>query len=183
MSIEAINKTLRDGRTLTIREAKPGDAAELLAYIEQLAGETQFLTMEPGEFSLTEEQEAHYLRQCADSPNQAYIVGCIDGVIVASASLGASNRVRIRHVCELGMSVKKDYWRLGIGRMLLNYLVAWARANPILVKMDLSVRADNDGAIALYRSFGFVEEGRHRRRMYAGGVYYDTIAMGLDVDA
>ena len=56
-------------------------------------------------------------------------------------------------------------------------------ANPILVKMDLSVRADNDGAIALYRSFGFVEEGRHRRRMYAGGVYYDTIAMGLDVDA
>ena len=88
MSIEAINKTLRDGQTLTIREAKPGDAAELLAYIEQLAGETQFLTMEPGEFSLTEEQEAHYLRQCAESPNQAYIVGCIDGVIVASMNLG-----------------------------------------------------------------------------------------------
>ena len=53
-------------------------------------------------------------------------------------------------------------------------------ASEDLHKLSLSVFAHNDAAIALYRKFGFVEEGRrvkHYRR--ASGELWDSLEMGL----
>jgi putative acetyltransferase len=42
------------------------------------------------------------------------------------------------------------------------------------------VRSSNEGAIALYRSLGFVEEGRKTRRLKVGaGEYLDDVYMAL----
>ena len=38
---------LRDVTTLTIREAKKEDAAQILEYVNRIAGETNFLTFGP----------------------------------------------------------------------------------------------------------------------------------------
>ena len=173
----------QDGNSVLIREAQPSDAADLLSYVEDLAGETAYLTMVPGEFSLTEAQEAAYLAQCHESPNQIYIVAEIDGYLVGSASLSSSSRIRIRHVCTLGISVRQAYWQQGIGRALLKSIIGWARANVMLTKMDLSVRADHRAAIALYRSVGFVDEGRRSRQLKVDGIDFDTIEMGLLLSA
>ncbi len=57
--------------------------------------------------------------------------------------------------------------------------VEWARARG-LHKLALSVFPHNHAAIALYRKFGFVEEGRlvqHVRR--SDGELWDLIEMGL----
>ena len=45
--------------------------------------------------------------------------------------------------------------------------------------ISLEVRADNLGAIALYRSFGFEEIGFFRRFGKIGGAYYDALLMNL----
>ncbi len=58
-------------------------------------------------------------------------------------------------------------------------MIEWARERG-LHKLSLSVFPHNAAAIALYRKFGFVEEGRrvkHFRR--ASGELWDTIDMGL----
>ncbi len=57
--------------------------------------------------------------------------------------------------------------------------IEWARERS-LHKLSLSVFAHNAAAIALYRKFDFVEEGRrvkHYRR--ASGELWDAIDMGL----
>jgi RimJ/RimL family protein N-acetyltransferase len=57
--------------------------------------------------------------------------------------------------------------------------IEWARERG-LHKLSLGLFAHNAAAIALYRKFGFVEEGRrvkHYRRQ--GGELWDAIEMGL----
>jgi len=71
-------------------------------------------------------------------------------------------------------------WRgRGVGSALLAAAIEKARGEG-LHKLSLEVFAHNDAAIALYRKFGFVEEGRrvkHYRR--ANGELWDSIVMGL----
>lgn len=51
--------------------------------------------------------------------------------------------------------------RAGIGRALCEEVIRWCRAAGA-TSIELEVRSANDGAIALYRDMGFVEEGRRR---------------------
>ena len=173
--------TLKEGPTLKICVASPEDADAVLAYVEKVSGESNFLTFGPGEFEMTVEQDAEYLRACHQSTNQIYILGFIDDALVATAHVGASPRARLRHCAELGMSVSRPFWGIGIGAAMLDYLIMWARENPVLTKFDLRVRADNIRAISLYRARGFVEEGVLRKQFCVDGECYDLIAMGMDV--
>jgi ribosomal protein S18 acetylase RimI-like enzyme len=77
------------------------------------------------------------------------------------------------------MAVARDWRGRGVGSALLAAAVDRAREQG-LHKLSLSVFPHNEAAIALYRKFGFVEEGRrvkHIRR--ASGELWDTIEMGL----
>ena len=71
-------------------------------------------------------------------------------------------------------------WRgRGVGTALLTTAIDWSRARG-LHKLSLGVFPHNEAAIALYRKFGFVEEGRrvqHIRR--SSGERWDLIEMGL----
>jgi ribosomal protein S18 acetylase RimI-like enzyme len=80
---------------------------------------------------------------------------------------------------EIGMLVAREWRRRGVGAALLAGAIEWARERG-LHKLTLSVFAHNTAAIALYRTFRFVEEGRrvkHFRR--ANGELWDALEMGL----
>ena len=84
------------------------------------------------------------------------------------------------HVLRLTIVVHEGNERQGIGRALMNELLAWARSNPNVDKVELQVRSSNEAAIALYRSLGFVEEGRKTKRLkIAPGEYLDDVYMAL----
>jgi RimJ/RimL family protein N-acetyltransferase len=78
---------------------------------------------------------------------------------------------------ELGMFVAAH--RRGVATALVAAVIEWTRARG-LHKLALGVFPHNDAAIALYRKFGFVDEGRrvkHIRR--ANGDLWDLVEMGL----
>jgi RimJ/RimL family protein N-acetyltransferase len=80
---------------------------------------------------------------------------------------------------EIGMAVAREWRGRGVGSALLAAAIEWARQRE-LHKLSLSVFPHNAAAIALYRKFGFVEEGRrikHYRR--ASGELWDALDMGL----
>lgn len=172
---------LKNGRALLIREAGAEDARAVLDYVEDISGESNFLSFGPGEFELTEAEEAAALREYRDSDNRLYIIGLVDGIIVATLSFSAGRRPRVRHSGEFGMSVRKRYWGLGIGSAMLDALIDWARGTGIVRKINLRVRTDNRRAIALYRRKGFVVEGRIRREIFLDGEYFDHYWMGLEL--
>jgi ribosomal-protein-alanine N-acetyltransferase len=65
------------------------------------------------------------------------------------------------------VAVHPDFWRQGIGRALLQTALDKA-AELRLARVMLEVRESNLPAQSLYRSFGFIEDGR-RLRYYSNG--------------
>lgn len=107
----------------------------------------------------------------------------LDGTFVAVAGaeiVGSLHLELSRHgFGEIGMAVAREWRGLGVGSALLAAAIEWARERG-LHKLSLSVFAHNEAAVALYRKFGFIEEG-HRVKQYrrASGELWDSIEMGL----
>jgi len=179
--MEQRNYHLNNGRVLLIHEAAVEDARAVLDYVEAVSGESDFLSFGPGEFELTEAEEEDFLRTCRDSENQLFILGLIEDEIVASLVFSAGRRPRVRHSGEFGMSVRKQYWGLGIGSFMLDTLIDWAQGTQIVKKINLRVRTDNERAIALYERKGFVIEGTIRKQIFLDGTYFDHHWMGLEL--
>jgi ribosomal-protein-alanine N-acetyltransferase len=75
------------------------------------------------------------------------------------------------------IAVHPEYRRQGIGEKLLTHALKSA-AEEGAVKSFLEVRESNLSAQAMYRKFGFVEDGRRRR--YYKDNNEDAILMSLD---
>lgn len=151
-----------------VRRGRPEDARELVELFAAVAEERDGIATEP-----PVDVDARTTR-FADS---------IDGTIVAVAAgdLVGSLHVEANRfgVGELGMTVARPWRGRGVGSALLAAAIEKARGEG-LHKLSLEVFPHNHAAIALYRKFGFVEEGRrlkHYRR--ASGELWDSIVMGL----
>lgn len=172
---------LNDGRFLLIRTAAVEEAAAVLEHVNTVCGESDSLSFGPGEFELTEAEEQEFIRKCLASANQLYLLGSIDDTIVATLHFSGGHRPRVRHSGELGMSVRKLHWGLGIGSLMLDTLIDWATGTGIVRKINLRVRTDNRRAIALYERKGFVMEGTIHKEVLVNGKYYDHHWMGLKI--
>jgi len=85
-------------------------------------------------------------------------------------------------VADLGMMVAADARGRGIGSALLSAAIEWARGAGAH-KVALQVWPHNEAGIALYRKFGFEEEGRLRRHYRRrNGELWDAVIMGLLLD-
>lgn len=170
---------LIDGRELLIREAQASDATGQLEFLDRMCGETDFISFGPGEFDLTVDEEAEFIEKCLTKDNQLFIVGEVDGKIVGSLCFVGGSRTRSRHTGEFGVSVLRDYWGLGIGGLLMDTLICWARESGVVTKINLRVYTGNVRAIALYEKKGFVVEGTVSRDLRVNGEYRDHYLMGL----
>ena len=77
----------------------------------------------------------------------------------------------------LGISVAREYQRRGVGAALMAALCDYADRWAGVLRLELTVYADNAPAIALYRKFGFQTEGTHRAYALRDGAYADVLAM------
>jgi RimJ/RimL family protein N-acetyltransferase len=80
---------------------------------------------------------------------------------------------------EIGMAVAREWRGRGIGAALLTAAIEWSRGQG-LHKLSLSVFPHNSAGVALYRKFGFVEEGRRVKQIRRqSGELWDVVDMGL----
>lgn len=174
--------TLRDGRPCTIRAATEDDAAGFCAFLPRTHVETDHLNFLPGEFNKTVEQERQWIREHYAKPHAILLTAVVDGRTVASGGAGSLDLRRYAHHAECGLAVLEEFWGNGIGRRMMELLVAWGRTCK-LHKLYLRVFADNARAIELYRSLGFVEEARlPDDAIGVHGGYRDTIIMARYYD-
>jgi ribosomal protein S18 acetylase RimI-like enzyme len=76
-----------------------------------------------------------------------------------------------------GMYVRPAYRGAGIGRVLVEAIIAHARQRVEL--LQLFVVSDNAAARRLYSSLGFVEYGIERHATKYRGQYHDDVLMAL----
>lgn len=80
---------------------------------------------------------------------------------------------------ELGILMDKNWQKKGIGREALNLLIEFAWNEMNLRKIKALVLKENEAAIKLYKSCGFVEEGVLKEEIYKNGEFKDVIVMAL----
>ncbi len=74
------------------------------------------------------------------------------------------------------MGILPQYRSQGIGSTLLSKVVDHSRIFG-LEKIELNVYTTNISAIALYRKYGFEEEGLVRKYRKLDGEYFDCLSM------
>ena len=143
---------------VVIREAIPEDAEALLQLSQQVAQETEYLVMDQEGMSLTPELLAVHLDSLYESPNNLLLVVFVDDQLVGNASVKASGEYRIAHIGEIGISILKSFWGMGIGSLLMEEILYWAQETQVIRRLELTVQAQNTRAIRLYQKFGFEKE-------------------------
>lgn len=105
-----------------------------------------------------------------------HVVALVDGAVVGWCDITPEGRPLKRHVGLLGIGVVEPWRRRGVGAALLDAALARATAAGFL-RIELSVRADNLAAIALYRKRGFVQEGIKRMAIRVPDGFGDVVMM------
>ena len=127
----------------------------------QTHAETDFLLSYPDENSYDAEQEAQFLKEKTESPNEIEIVAIIDGKVAGTAGIEAiGKKYKLKHRAEFGISILKEYWGLGLGKALANACIQCAKEAGY-EQLELNVVAENKRALSLYQSLGFEEFGRN----------------------
>jgi RimJ/RimL family protein N-acetyltransferase len=92
-----------------------------------------------------------------------------------------NTKLKNAHTGEFGISVHPNFQGIGIGRILIETLLDWAKRNATIEKVYLNVFATNKHAIKLYEDLGFIEEGRHIKAIkQVTGEYVDTLQMYVE---
>jgi RimJ/RimL family protein N-acetyltransferase len=171
---------LKNNLELVISKACVDDAESIIRFLNEIGGETDFLTFGLNEFPLSLVEEQKMISDGLNSNKFLIVVGKVDQKIVSQLFLDRSNNARLSHIGNLGVSVSKGYWRNSIGKHMILFSINWAKLSGI-TKLNLDVRTDHYHAINLYKKLGFHIEGQVTRAVKIDDVYFDNYQMGMEI--
>lgn len=157
--------------SIHVRAAEPSDAEAIHAIIScrQVIAQTIQIP-----YQSQQKIREHFIDNSAADHR---LVAELDGSVIGVLGLVVQKRPRLRHSGAFGMSVHDDYQNRGVGRALMTAMIDLADNWLDLRRLALEVYADNQAAIHLYESFGFVTEGRMRDFAFRDGQYVDALLM------
>jgi len=161
-----------DEAEVTIRPAEPADAAGVSALLGRIG------TVE-GTLQIPDAPLASRLETLQRvEPRDCKLVAVAGTEVVGMGGLHTTSpSLRRQHVRLLGIGIAPQWQGRGIGTRLMARLLQWADGWSGVLRIELFVHADNPRAMAMYRRFGFAEEGRHRAYALKAGAYVDSVSM------
>lgn len=110
--------------------------------------------------------------------NDIQVYAMHDNTVIGWCDITRKKRDVFSHTGSLGMGIIKQYRGMGLGARMMEEVIRQAKANG-LEKICLEVYSHNTAGIALYKKFGFVQEGIKRKEVKMDGKYFDNVVMGL----
>lgn len=160
---------------ITLRRATPADAAAFARIMGEPEVQANLLQLP---YPSVETWQRRLADNDAPGNTTLALVAERGGEVVGSAGLHPVGPVlRRRHAAMLGISVAREHQGRGVGAALMRGLVDYADRWGQILRIELTVFADNARAIALYERFGFEHEGRARAYALRDGRYEDVLQM------
>jgi RimJ/RimL family protein N-acetyltransferase len=173
------NIILKNDIEVTIREATKEDAQNMIDFYNVVGGETDFLSFGANEFKRDLYEYEEYITATSKEQNSIMLLALIDSEIISIATINSSQKERTNHVGTLGIVISKKYTGLGLGKIIMNDLIEWAKQNGVTKKINLVTNETNTVAIELYKKLGFEVEGLLKKDNFINGNFNNTIIMGL----
>jgi RimJ/RimL family protein N-acetyltransferase len=124
------------------------------------------------------DEEAWYEEMRADRSQMVFSIETDSGQHIGNVGLIDLNWKD--RSAELGIVVgDRGQWGKGYAQDAIRTLLAFAFGEMNLHRISLHVVAGHEPAISAYRKCGFVEGGRLREDIYAGGRYHDMLVMSI----
>ena len=122
-----------------------------------------------------------YRARLGDQVDGGFTLGACRGVrLVGAITCERDPRSKVRHIGHIvGTMVASDQQGQGVGRALLEALVARASADDELHQLTLTVTASNRAAVRLYESAGFIRYGTLPRAIRVADRFFDKDLMVL----
>jgi RimJ/RimL family protein N-acetyltransferase len=165
---------MHDSPQVQIRPARESDTTSACDAVNAVAAEKWYLATVDG-FSL--EQTRAFLKRVMEG-SLPQVLAVVEDEVVGFCDILPNTAKGFTHVGRLGMGVRFEWRRQGIGRRMLDACLALAR-NAEIEKVELEVFSDNVAAIRLYESFGFSQEGLKVRGRKLEDRYQDVLLMAL----
>lgn len=182
MKYEPINTTLKNGASVQIREGSGNDAEELIRTMKDIFRTTEYLLVDEEEFDISVEQEIAWLKAFDDIPTGLYLVVTHNNEIIGNIGIVGNLMKKMKHTASMGISLKKEWRNIGLGKILMEEGIRWAKEKTNLEILWLDVFSLNVSAISLYEKLGFVEDGRQKNFCKLQGERYcDKIIMSLHI--
>jgi RimJ/RimL family protein N-acetyltransferase len=163
------------GRRVTLRRVEPADYPHIQRWQNDPMVFRWMDYVRP--FSLQDIKESE---ERATTEGHPFVIEA-DGKPLGRIGL---NNFRPRdHLASLYIFVgEREVWGKGFGHDALMALLAYAFDACGLRMVELWTLADNDRALRLYKSCGFVEDGRLRARSWIEGEYVDHLVMSITAE-
>ena len=163
---------------VVVRPVRPEDAASYLEMWRAVVAERRYVrteTVSTGVRGLR--------RQFRDAVtgDHGRFVAVADGRVIGAVMIERMPHPVNRHVATLGMAVAAGWRNRGVGSALMRAAMRWAR-DARVEKVSLEVYPTNEAAVALYRKFGFADEGKLERQSRKSYGYEDELIMSRFVD-
>jgi RimJ/RimL family protein N-acetyltransferase len=162
---------------VVIREAIEADAKALSLYMATLLAEN-LATMNRRPAPSVEDEVA-FIRKAANAERAAIVLAAKGERVVGLLDFWAGDSYHNRHAGRFGMSVAEDWRGKGVGRRMLEALIAKTKTWPGFCRIELDVLPWNAPAIALYESLGFTLEARRKKAVDLQGEPEDMLLMAL----
>lgn len=173
---------LKNNETCILKTAEISMAEKLLECRRIISGETNNVTRYPHEVTDTVDDVKEQINRLNNSDNEMIICACIGDEVVASAGFSPiSNFEKLKHRAYFGISVKKEYWGIGIGYELTKAIIETCK-NANYKQLELEVVCSNTSAINLYKKLGFTTFGTNEKAfLLKNGEYLGFYLMCLDL--
>ena len=155
---------------LLIRQAWATELAAFFAYLDEHLGENGrdgaalFMPLARGDSRLPVDKQHAFITGMATALfdpgwRRLWLAFDAGGAIAGHIDLRARPERPAAHRALLGMGVRRDVRKAGLGAQLIGAAVAWARSEAALDWIDLEVLSGNEPARRLYARCGFVRQG------------------------
>ncbi|MDN2710300.1 GNAT family N-acetyltransferase [Janthinobacterium sp. SUN118] len=164
---------------IAIRLLTPADTTAFCALRLRAIQEAPSAFSSSREDELARTPDEHVQRIAGGAMQRAF--GAFDGErLVGFAGLRREPMRQLSHKALLwGVFVDVAYRGQGVARRLVNACIALAEHDPAILQVHLSVNAENNAALRLYESLGFIGYGTEPRSMRVGELFYDEHHLAL----
>ena len=161
---------------MNIRAIRESDSEQFLLLGKLLDQETQFMMLEPGERTMTIEEQGQRIKSVLSQDNQIIFVVEHENRLVGFLGAFGGGFHRNRHCAHIVIGILQDYVGQRIGKQLFETLEGWA-IDQKLHRLELTVMSHNERAIHLYQKMGYKTEGVKQDSLWVNGRYVDEYYM------
>jgi RimJ/RimL family protein N-acetyltransferase len=174
---EMLTYRLSDAAKVTIRPARPDDAATIIAAVRSSSADRSYVLMEI--YGKDAAAQRAYLEEL-DGSHNLFLVATVDGAVIGIlALLDAFLCSATEPALAVGIHLVQQWRGRGIGSAMLRYALRWAEEHDYH-RVEADIFTTNKRSLHLFSKAGFHEEPCRSRKVQAGAQQISEVILVKD---